>query len=69
MVEEDKRLKSNRTWIKWTKLDNGLSLKHHKKSFKKPGDEEKLIKEIRLLMKGNDKAKERRLKVAEPKRS
>jgi CRISPR/Cas system CSM-associated protein Csm3 (group 7 of RAMP superfamily) len=69
MVEEDKRLKSNRTWIKWTKLDNGLSLKYHEKSFKKPGDEEELIKEIRLLMKGNNKAKEMRLKVAEPKRS
>ena len=69
MVEEDKRLKSNRTWIKWTKLDNGLSLKYHEKLFKKPGDEEELIKEIRLLMKGNNIAKETRLKVAEPKRS
>ncbi len=43
-------------WIKWTILDNGLLLKYHEKSFKKPGDEEELIKEIRLLVKGNDKA-------------
>jgi hypothetical protein len=69
MVEEDKRLKSNRTWIKWTELNDGLLLKYHEKWFKKPGDEAELIKEIKMIMKGDDKFKEKRLKVAEPKRS
>ncbi len=69
MVEEEIRLKRNRTWIKWTELDDGLPLKYHKKWLKKPGDEAELIKEIKMIMKGNNKFKEKRLKVAEPKRS
>ncbi len=69
MVEEEIRLKRNRMWIKWTELDDGLLLKYHKKWFKKPGDEAELIKEIKTIMKGNNKFKEKRLKVAEPKRS
>jgi hypothetical protein len=69
MVDEDNRLKSNKTWIKWTKLDNGLLLKYHEKWYKKPGDEEELRKKIRQVMIWNNNAKQRRLKVAEPKRS
>ena len=69
MVEEEIRLKRNRMWIKWTELDDGLLLKYHEKWFKKPGDEAELIKEIKMIMKGNNKFKEKRLKVAEPKRS
>ncbi len=69
MVEEEIRLNRNRTWIKWTELDDGLLLKYHKKWFKKPGDEAELIKEIKMIMKSNDKCKEKRPKVAEPKRS
>jgi hypothetical protein len=44
MVEKVKRLKSNRTWIKWTKLEDGSLLKYHDMWFKKPGDEEELKK-------------------------
>jgi hypothetical protein len=43
MVEEDERLKSSRTWIKWTELNDGLLLKYHENWFKKPGDEAELI--------------------------
>ncbi len=61
MVDEDNRLKSNRKWIKWTKLEDGLSLEYHNNWYKKPGDEEDLKRRIRLIMACNDRAKRKRI--------
>jgi hypothetical protein len=70
MADEDNRFKSNRTWIKWTKLEDGISLKYHNNWYKKPEDEEDLKKRIRLIMTSNDRAKQIRiLKGTEPKRA
>jgi hypothetical protein len=70
MADEDNRLKSKRTWIKWTKIEDGSSLKYHNNWYKKPEDEEDLKKRIRLIMTSNDRAKRKRiLEGAEPKRA
>ena len=70
MADEDNRLKSNRTWIKWTKLEDGLSLEYHNNWYKKPGDEEDLKRRIRLIMACNDRAKRKKiLEGTEPKRA
>ena len=61
MADEDNRLKSNRTWIKWTKLEDGLSLEYHNNWYKKPGDEEDLKSRIRLIMACNDRAKQKKM--------
>jgi hypothetical protein len=53
MADEDNRLKSNRTWIKWTELEDGLSLEYHNNWYKKPGDEEDLKRRIRLIISWN----------------
>ena len=64
MADEDNRLKSNRTWIKWTKLEDGLSLEYHNNWYKKPGDEEDLKRRIRLIMACNDRAKQKKYSKA-----
>ncbi len=70
MVDKDNRLKSNGTWIKWTKLEDGSSLKYGKNWYEKPGDGEDLKKRIRSVMTSNDRAKQKRiLEGAEPKRA
>ena len=70
MADEDNRLKSNRTWIKWTKLEDGLSLEYHNNWYEKPGDEEDLKRRIRLIMACNDRAKRKKiLEGTEPKRA
>ena len=70
MADEDNRLKSNRTWIKWTKLEDGLSLEYHNNWYKKPGDEEDLKRRIRLIMACNDRAKQKKIpEGTEPKRA
>ncbi len=57
-------------WIKWTKLEDGLSLEYHNNWYKKPGDEEDLRRRIRLIMACNDRAKQKRiLEGTEPKRA
>ncbi len=69
-ADEDNRLSSNETWIKWTKLKDGSSLKYDTNWYEKPGDGEDMQKRIRSVMTKNDRAKGKRLlEGAEPKRA
>jgi hypothetical protein len=52
MADEDNWLKSNGTWIKWTKLKDGSSLKYDTNWYEKPGDGEDLKKKNQI---SNDK--------------
>jgi hypothetical protein len=70
MADKDNRLKSNGTWIKWTKLKDGSLVKYDKNWYEKPGDGEDLKKRIRSRMTSNDRAKRKRiLDCPEPKRA
>ena len=66
--EEDNRIKSTRTWIKWNSLEDGTSMKYGKKMFVKPEQSKQLIIEIKRRMKNNDEAtKHKRSEDAAPK--
>ena len=52
--EEDNRIKSTKTWIKWNSLEDGTSMKYGNKMFVKPEQSEQLIIEIKQRMKTND---------------
>ena len=45
--EEDNRIKSTRTWIKWNSLEDGTSMKYGNKMFVKPEQSEQLIIELK----------------------
>ena len=49
--EEDNRIKSTKTWIKWNNLEDGTSMKYSNKLFTKPEQSEQLIIEIKRRMK------------------
>ena len=68
--EEDNRIKSTRTWIKWNSLEDGTSMKYGNKMFVKPEQSEQLIIEIKWIMKNNDAAaKRKRSEHIPPKKS
>ena len=69
MDKYDNRLRSNRTWIMWTNLNDEGSLIYCNKNYHKLNDEKELKNSIKAEMNKNDKKKRKRLKVAEPKRS
>jgi hypothetical protein len=48
MENNDDWLASNKTWKKWTRIVDGELLSHAGIDFKKPIDEERLVKEIKL---------------------
>ena len=58
--EEDNRIKSTKTWIKWKNLEEGTSMKYGNKMFVKPEQSEQLIIEIKRRMKNNDAAAKRK---------
>ena len=45
--DEDNRIKSTRTWIKWKNLEEGKSMKYGNKMFVKPEQSEQLIIELK----------------------
>ncbi len=57
---EDNKIKSNRTWIKWNNLEEGTSMKYGNKIFVKPEQSEQLIIELKRRMKNNDAAEKRK---------
>ena len=57
---EDNRIKSTRTWIKWNNLEEGTSMKYGNKMFVKPEQSEQLIIELKRRMKNNDEATKRK---------
>ena len=54
--EEDNRIKSTRTWIKWNNLGEGTSVKYGNKMFVKPEQSKQLIIEIKQRIKNNNAA-------------
>jgi hypothetical protein len=68
--EDNNRLESTPTWITWRGLTNNNteSLTYCQKSYLKQRDEEDLKEMIKEKMKQSDERKQKRLKVAEPKR-
>ena len=58
--DEDNRIKSTRTWIKWNSLEDGTSMKYGNKMFVKPEQSEQLIIEIKRRMKNNNAAAKRK---------
>ncbi len=67
--EEDNRIKSTKTWIKWNNLEDGTSMKYGEKLFTKPEQCEQLIIELKRRMKNNDAAKRKRNEHIPPKKS
>jgi hypothetical protein len=67
--EEDNRIKSTRTWIKWNNLEDGTSMKYGDKLFTKPEQCEQLKIELKRRMKNNDAAKRKRSEHTAPKKS
>ena len=68
--DEDNRIKSTRTWIKWNNLEEGTSMKYGNKMFVKPEQSEQLIIELKRRMKNNDEAaKRKRSEHTAPKKS
>ena len=68
--EEDNRIKSTRTWIKWNNLEEGTSMKYSNKMFVKPEQSKQLIIEQKQRMKNNNAAaKRKRSKDTVPKRT
>ena len=45
--DEDNRIKSTRTWIKWKNLEEGKSMKYGNKMFVKPEQSKQLIRELK----------------------
>ena len=58
--EDDNRIKSTMTWIKWINLEDGTSVKYGNKMFVKPEQSEQLIIEIKRRMKNNNAAAKRK---------
>jgi hypothetical protein len=54
MENNDDWLASNKTWKKWTRIGDGELLSYAGINFKKPIDEEGLVKEIKRRKKLND---------------
>ena len=67
--EEDNRIRSTKTWIKWIDLEDGTSMKYGDKLFTKPEQSKQLKIELRQRMKNNDAAKRKRSKHIPPKRT
>ena len=68
--EEDNRIKSTRTWIKWNNLEEGTSMNYDNKMFVKPELSEQLLIELKRRMKNNDAAaKRKRSEHTAPKKS
>jgi hypothetical protein len=67
--EEDNRIKSTRTWIKWNNLEDGTSMKYGDKLFTKKEQCEQLKIELKRRMKNNDAAKHKKSKNIPPKKS
>ena len=67
---EDNRIKSTRTWIKWNNLEEETSMKYGNKMFVKPEQCKKLIIELKWRMKNKDASeKPKRSKDTVPKRT
>ena len=62
-------LASNKYWKKWTGIGDGQLLSYAGIDFKKPTDEERLVKEIKRRKKLNDIKLENNRKQAAQKRS
>ncbi len=62
-------LASNKTWKKWTTIGVGELLSHAGIDFKKPTDEERLVKEIKRRKKLNNMKLDNNRKQAAKKRS
>jgi hypothetical protein len=62
-------LASNKTWKKWTTIGSGELLSYAGIDFKKPTDEEQLVKEIKRRKKLNDMKLDNNGKQATQKRS
>ena len=58
----------NKTWIKWTKLKPGETLKYRSREFRKyiPNDQEKLMTRIINRMNGYDKEKNQTIIKKQP---
>ena len=67
--EEDNRIKSTKTWIKWNNLEDGTSMKYGNKLFTKPEQCEQLKIELKRRMKNNDAAKRKRSEHILPNKS
>ena len=67
--EEDDRIKSNKTWIKWNQLNDGTSMKYGDKMFTKPEQSEQLKIELISKMKNYNAAKRKKSEDATPKRT
>ncbi len=69
-AEEDNRIKSTKTWIKWKNLEEGTSMKYGNKMFVKPEQSERLLIELKWRMKNNNAAaKRKRSEHIPPKRT
>ena len=67
---EDNRIKSTRTWIKWNNLEEGTSMKYGNKMFVKPEQSKQLLIELKRRMKNNNAAaKRKRSEHIPPKKS
>ncbi len=67
--EDNNRFESNPTWIRWKGLNKKGSLEYCQKVYLKPRDEEDLKKKTKAKIKQSDERKQKRLLVADPKRS
>ena len=67
--EEDNRIKSTKTWIKWNNLEDGTSMKYGNKLFTKSEQCKQLKIELKRIMKNNDAAKRKRSEHTVPKNS
>jgi hypothetical protein len=62
-------LASNKSWKKWTGIEDGQLLSYAGIDYQKPTDEERLVKEIKRRKKLNDMKLENNQKQAAQKRS
>ncbi len=67
--EEDNRIKSTKTWIKWNNLEDGTSMNYGNKLFTKPEQCKQLKIELKRRMKNNYAEKRKRSKHTVPKKS
>ena len=67
--EEDDRIKSNKTWIKWNQINNGTSMKYGDKMFTKQEQSKQLKIELKRKMKNYNAAKRKRSEDTAPKRT
>jgi hypothetical protein len=69
MENNDDWLASYKTWMKWTRIGDGELLSYAGINFKKPIDEEQLVKEIKRRKKLNDMKLDNNRKQVVQKRS